>query len=141
MSKWISFAWTTPALRAGVKTVTRRQWNPDYARRFKAGDEVIAYDRQPRNGGKPVARLRLTHDATYEPDAAAPDSDYVAEGFEWFWLHECERSFEANGDAPAPGFSEIADRCGWDGFDAWRQRGGSSWVVRFELVELVSSSK
>ena len=75
MTLWISFSWTSAALLAGHKTVTRRDWDADYARRFRAGREVIAYDKLPRNGGKPIARLRLTDDARYEPDAAAPDSE------------------------------------------------------------------
>lgn len=133
MAPVIAFAWTTPALLAGSKTVTRRDWTPDYARRFRAGAEVIAYDRGPRNGGKPIARLRLTADATFEPDANAPDSDWEAEGFGWFWDREMDRA-----DADDPGSlprGEIADRVGFDGFDEWRRAGGSSWVVRFEVVE------
>lgn len=35
MAKLISFAWTSPALKSGNKTVTRRQWDATYARRFK----------------------------------------------------------------------------------------------------------
>jgi hypothetical protein len=36
----ISFAWTTPALLAGHKTVTRRDWDAEYAIRFAAGQLV-----------------------------------------------------------------------------------------------------
>lgn len=132
----ISFAWTTPALLAGHKTVTRRDWDPGYARRFKAGMEVVAYDRSPRAKGKPIARLRLTADATYEPDAEAPDSDWAAEGFEWF----CERAWDT---AFADGYEHpdrrIADRVCFDGFADWREAGGSSWVIRFEVLEILST--
>lgn len=38
----ISFAWTSPALLAGAKTVTRRDWDDSYARRFSAGELVAA---------------------------------------------------------------------------------------------------
>lgn len=133
MPKIISFAWTTPSLLAGEKSVTRRDWDADYARRFTRGDIVLAYDRSPRSGGKPIARLRLTADVTYEPDADAPDSDWEAEGFGWFWDRELERADRDDpGSVPC---SDIADRVCWDGFADWRQRGGSSWVIRFEVIE------
>lgn len=121
MALIISFAYTTPALIAGQKTVTRRHWKGDYADRFKAGTEVTAYDRSPRAGGKPVARLRLTQDVQLEPDADAPDSDYDAEGFAF--LYE------------APGKFRSFTR---EDFADWRREGGSSHVVRFEVVEIVN---
>lgn len=121
----ISFAWTTPSLLAGEKTVTRRDWDQDYARRFRKGMIVTAYDRQPRNGGKPIARLRLTDDARYEPDADAPDSDWQAEGFQWF----------QNRYGPRLKNGRDVSR---HGFNTWRQAGGSSWVVRFEVVEYLA---
>lgn len=125
MTLWISFSWTSAALLAGQKTVTRRDWDAAYARRFVRGREVIAYDRLPRNGGKPIARLRLTDDARYEPDAAAPDSDWDAEGFRWFQNRLGPRL-----------------KNGWDvskhGFNTWRTQGRSSWVVRFEVLEYLS---
>jgi len=48
--KIISFAWTTEASLAGRKTATRRCWSEGYARRFKSGDLVQAYDRNPSGG-------------------------------------------------------------------------------------------
>jgi hypothetical protein len=122
MSRWISFSWTSAALLAGRKTVTRRDWDDAYARRFRKGMEVTAYDRLPRNGGKPIARLRLTADATYEADALAPDSDWEAEGFGYFQSHDGARL--SNG--------RDVSRLG---FNTWRQAGGSSWVVRFEVLD------
>lgn len=121
MARIISFSWTTPALLAGEKTVTRRHWDAKYAAGFKAGDEVIAYDKSPRAGGKPVARLRLTQDVRLEPDGAAPDSDYDAEGFAF--LYERPGKFRA--------FTR-------EDFDWWRQDGGESYVVRFEVVEILA---
>lgn len=136
MPKIVSFAWTTPALLAGRKTVTRRDWSPDYGRLFRAGDIVIAYDRSPRNGGKPVARLRLTADARLEPDADAPDADWEAEGFAWFWEREIARADRDDpGSVPA---GAIADRVSWEGFAAWRRAGGRSWVIRFEVIEVLA---
>lgn len=135
----ISFAWTTPALLAGHKTVTRRDWDPGYVMRFRAGLEVLAYDRSPRAKGRPIARLRLTHDATYEPDADAPDSDWAAEGFEWFCEREWARGFADGLDGPP--HAGIADRVCWDGFADWREAGGRSWVVRFEVLEILSKKE
>ena len=78
----ISFAWTTAQLLEGKKTVTRREWSDDYAKRFKIGDRVCAYNKNPRNGGKKVAVIRITsiykewlHDM--------PESDVEAEGGRW----------------------------------------------------------
>lgn len=125
MSKWISFAWTTPAIKARRKTVTRRDWDDGYARRFRKGDLVIAYDRLPRNGGKQIALLRLTDDARYEPDADAPDADYEGEGFDYL----CEvygRRLKDGRDISR------------SGFETWRRSRLSSWVVRFEIVEVFS---
>jgi hypothetical protein len=124
MAKIVSFSWTSPAIRACRKTVTRRDWTGDYAMRFKKGDEVIAYDRSPRAGGKPIARLILTADARIEPDARAPDSDYEAEGFDFL-----ARLYE-NG---APHFRAATSR---EHFDEWRRAGGYSWVVRFIVAEV-----
>src|SRR3712207_3360782 len=55
----ISFAWTTPALLAGKKTVTRRDWSDDYARRFRPGLIVDAYDQSPRRGGRKIGTIRI----------------------------------------------------------------------------------
>ena len=56
----ISFAWTTPALLAGAKTVTRRDWKGRHGMAFHEGDFVQAWDRSPRVGGKQVATIQLT---------------------------------------------------------------------------------
>lgn len=120
MPRIISFAWTTPALIAGQKTVTRRDWSDDYARKFRAGDEVIAYDRSPRVGGQPVARLRLTHDVRRESNIAAPDSDYEAEGFAYL---------SALPDGKFAGYTREA-------FAHWRITTGTSQVIRFEVIEV-----
>jgi hypothetical protein len=58
--KIISFAWTTPALLAGSKCVTRREWDKKYAESFEAGEYVQAFDKSPRAGGKCVAIIELT---------------------------------------------------------------------------------
>jgi hypothetical protein len=120
----ISFSWTSPSLLAGEKSVTRRDWDDDYARQFRKGMEVLAYDRSPRQGGKMIARLRLTDDARYEADADAPESDWAAEGFQWFQ------------NRYGPRLKNGRD-VSLDGFNDWRASGGSSWVIRFEVLEFV----
>jgi len=114
---YISFAWTTPAVLAGAKTVTRRDWTDRHARQFHAGDVVDAWSKDPRAGGRKVARVRILSIAL-EPMAWMPDRDYAAEGFDY--LHSLDE----------PG------RCRHD-FEHWRQSGGEQWVIRFELVEVL----
>ena len=118
--KIISFAWTTPALLAGVKTVTRRQWDPRDASTFHAGDLVAAYDRQPRYRGRQVAVIRLTEDVYPEPSDLAPDGDWEAEGFGWLE----ERGLKVDGLTP---------RAIWK---AWHLYPRDFFVVRFELVDV-----
>ena len=74
--KIISFAWTTPALLAGRKTVTRREWAHSHAKGFQNAQLVQAYDKAPFLGGKRVAIIRLTQAPRLEPISEAPDSDH-----------------------------------------------------------------
>ena len=122
--KIISFAWTTPALLAGRKTVTRREWNDRHALRFRKGDLVAAYNRQPRFGGHQVATIRLTRDAYKESTALAPPEDFEAEGFAY-----CEEHGLKVDGWPA--------RAVWR---SWRLNPDDWWVVRFEVVELVAAA-
>lgn len=122
----ISFAYTTPALLAGAKTVTRRDWSDRHAALFDKGPpaHVDAYDRSPRIGGRKVAVIDV-RSLGREPIAEMPDSDYEAEGFAW--LH-------ANGVTPPPSsaFPDFSRTT----FDAWRASGAVLYVVRFELVRV-----
>jgi len=118
--KIISFAWTTPALLAGEKTVTRRDWNPKHAARFKAGELVAAYDRQARFGGKKVAIIRLTRDPYLEWSDAIPPEDYDKEGFAYAMAHGLR--FEGRTSSA-------------DVWRFWHEERHQQWVVRFELVE------
>jgi len=118
--KEISFAWTTPALVTGHKTVTRREWQDDYAHRFHAGDPVTALDRERRYKGQPVGLLRLTAEPELQQTDDAPKTDYVAEGFLYLdWLNE-----KVDGLTP---------QALWR---AWSKTPRFLWVVRFELVRL-----
>ena len=101
--KAISFAWTTPALLAGQKTMTSRFWKTDeYAQTFKIGEPIYALDTQYWLGGKPLAVIRLQEPlyqlvppGPWEGSAVAKTalllpSDWQDEGFEYMsvnrWL-------------------------------------------------------
>lgn len=131
MPKIVSFAWTSPALISGNKTVTRRGWDDDYARRFKPGEIVHAYNRSPRHRGEHIATLRIVS-VTKEPDSLTPGSDYEAEGFAWLEAHPDELP---KGKRLA--YLEAVSR---DAFDEWREDGGESWVCRFEIVEILGAA-
>ncbi len=118
----ISFAWTTDALLAGAKTCTRREWTDDFAKRFHAGDLVAAYNRNPRNGGKQIATIRLTRDPYPEFLADAPEDDYAAEGLAWM---------ERQGLLVPVGGKRIVPSRFWE---LWKWNNPLVWVVRFELV-------
>jgi len=121
----ISFAWTTPALLAGVKTVTRRGWTLEYGGRFHAGDLVDAWNRSPRTGrfkgAHKVATIRLTTDPHVEALGRMTEDDYRREGFEWL---------------RANGFKATVDRIVAD----WTTNPNRAvWVVAFEVVEIVAT--
>lgn len=79
----MSFAWTTQALLDGKKDMTRRLWSDKYAKRFKRDDLVVAYDRQPRFGGKQVAIIKLTKDLYKQKLKDMPEGDVIREGNLW----------------------------------------------------------
>jgi len=121
----ISFGWTTPALLAGIKTVTRRDWNPKHAARFHAGDLIDAWNTSPRNiRGSPckVATIRLTNDPYQEWTNEAPEDDYEKEGFRWLEEH----GLTINGISPG---------VLWDRWDSPFEH-QCLWVVRFQLIEV-----
>ena len=84
----ISFAWTTPVLLEGKKTVTRRDWPDSHAAKFKPGSVAIAYDKQPMYGGRPVARIKILKIGRESLSALLADERYgrdelVREGGLW----------------------------------------------------------
>lgn len=127
----ISFAYTTPALLAGAKRVTRRDWKPEHAAKFRAGMRCLAYDKSPRIGGKSVAIIRLLKEPLFEPMVSTPDSDFEKEGFAWLVQNRplVWRKFAG----------EVGELDPWAWFNAWRQIGGSRWVVRFELIDILAT--
>ncbi len=94
----ISFAWTTPALLAGKKTVTRREWSDKHAAKFKPGDLVDAWDKSPRFKGKKVAVIRIVSIERSPLSRMTEDINwgYVEldrEGGMWIWVTEFCRLF------------------------------------------------
>lgn len=121
--KIISFGKTTPALLAGRKTVTRREWNPKHAASFSAGELVQAWNQSPRvKGSRRVGTIRLTEKPYRASTLLIPPDDWEAEGFGYMTLHR----IEIDGGTPL---------ALWE---AWHERSVMLWVVRFELVEVLS---
>lgn len=114
----ISFAWTSPALVAGKKTVTRRDWKPEYARKFRRGDKVQAFNKSPRNGGKAIAIIELRADPYLERTSKMTLESYEREGLSWLHAH---------------GYNVPTDL--W--FNAWRDLDELVYVVEFDLLEVL----
>lgn len=114
----VSFSWTTPALLAGRKTRTRRQWDEKYAARFHVGDVCQAYDKGPRNGGKRVGYIKITG-MKRENVALMPEEDFEKEGFAY--LEE-------------QGFT-LWEKPARKAFDDWIDTGKEYLVVDFEKLD------
>lgn len=113
----ISFAWTTPALLAGAKKVTRREWSAEHARRFTVGRLVDAWDRSPRTGnGRKVATIRIVREPYRQSTFFVEHEDCVREGFDWLNEH---------------GESAMVDAI----CRSWALNPREVWVVEFELVD------
>lgn len=114
----ISYAWTTNALLAGAKEETRRHWTAAYAKRFHAGDIVVAIDKDFRYGGKRVGLVMISADPYPENTRDMPEEAYKREGLEWMAEHgqlirkQHPRAF----------------------FDAWRAAAEDVYVVRFKWL-------
>ena len=121
--KIISFAWTTPAVKARMKTCTRRDWADAYAARFHAGDLLQAYDKNPRNGGKPFGIVRLTRDPYQERCCDVPMDDWDNEGF----------GYLTGIGATVDGLKPI------ELWEQWKLDTSLIWVIRFEIVELTKN--
>lgn len=100
--------------------MTRRRWDRVYARRFRRGDQVAAFDRQARFGGRRVAVIELTDDPVEAWTDQIPDSDFEAEGFAYLQ----EVGARVNGRTPGALWEE------------WRRQPERLWVVRFRLVKV-----
>ena len=125
----ISYAWTTAALLAvedghGVKTCTRRSWNENYARMFRAGMEVQGWDRSPRSGGQQIAVVSLTADPYLERTGAMPDADYEKEGLGWME----RRGVMIRGRTPR------------EFWESWKDADELVYVVRFQVMKRLAPS-
>lgn len=118
--KEISFAWTSPALVAGIKTVTRRDWQADYARQFGRGDQVRALNRQRRFGGEILGIIELVEDAMLDTREMF-EEDVQAEGIPWLR----ERGLLS---------AKLLEK--WDEMCRWDESCRALWVVRFRVVSL-----
>jgi hypothetical protein len=117
--KIISFAWTVPSLLAGRKTRTRREWTDEYAERFKVGDLIQAYDRQPRFGGKCIAIIEITG-IKQESTSEMTSDDYEKEGFKYF---------EEKG-------LKIWDKDPAIAFEDWMEDDCEVWIIDFKVKEI-----
>jgi len=114
----ISYAWTTEALLAERKKVTRRNWSSEYAARFREGTVHDAYDRLPRVHGKKVGDVRIKAVPYPERACDIPDEDFEGEGLAYME----ERGLLIRGITPR----------NW--FETWRSSRYVLFVVRFNLV-------
>lgn len=123
----ISFSWTTQALRARAKCVTRRNWIRSHAEKFRAGMLVQAWSAAPHHRGEKIGVIELTHDPAPQDSRLANDQDWIDEGFAWYARHG------------TPIEKQRAT-------DIWRQWHHPStardlYVVRFNIVELYTWEK
>lgn len=124
--KIISFAYTTAALLAGHKTVTRRYWNPRHANMFKPGETVQAWDKSPRFGGKKVAEIKII--AIYQENSKdMPDEHYAKEGFQY--MLDNKIPIGKRGKYPI-----WTDESYWR---AWKGAQDDVYVVEFELIKVL----
>lgn len=117
---WISFAKTSDALLIGRKRRTRRDWALSHARKFRQGQVVDAWNRNPRNGGWKIAEIELTRDPFQQRTKQMTMEDYELEGFAWM----TERGLEYGGLKPLIFFHK------------WREANVLLWVIEFEVQYL-----
>jgi len=95
-------------------------WNDKYAQQFiiafHAGFLVDAYNKNPRNGGKKVAVIKLTREPFKQPLFAIKKKDLVEEGGLWGSVDEFINVFLDKNKALT--------------------RNSEVWVVKFKLVSV-----
>jgi len=131
----ISMAWTTPAFLAGEKRCTRRDWPPEYARKWRVDTEHDAWSKLPRTRqGRRIGRIWLTFDAYPERTDFMPDADYYDEGFAFFDEHP--ELLPQDKRSPLCGHKTMLDA-----FNAWRESKQVLYVVRFRVVEVTGAEE
>lgn len=131
----IIFDFLTPALLAGAKTCLRLMWDEEAALTYHKGDVVTVYDFTPRNGGRPVAVIRLTERPTLEPMSMLTMADYDAEG--WAWMHKHPKAVSSR----AFGKRQRREAFTRARFDDWSRQRYSRWVFRFTLVRVLADPR
>lgn len=124
----ISFGWTTPALLAGVKTVTRRDWNDKHAQQWidRIGTIADAWNASPRVVSKqphPIAKIRIE---SVLLTAQYPDEDFELEGLRWLDEHGIWMPDTTRKDF------RIKPAAFWN---QWRAERPMLYRVAFEVVE------
>ncbi len=79
----ISFAHTTQAVKDLKKKVTRRFWQDNYAAKFRKGQYIQAYNKNPRIGGKRFAIICITEEPYKEYLGDMTDEEEKLEGALW----------------------------------------------------------
>lgn len=133
----ISFAYTTPAVQAKIKRVTRRDWTDGYARMVQRqiGHTVLALTKQRRFGGTEICPIIL-ESVRREPMSEMPDEDFKLEGFEYLagmtgGIRLLVKNLWPDYPGPQPIPPQIQKQVAWDCFNHWRLSGGVRWTVRF----------
>lgn len=122
----VSFAWTTPALLAGAKTMTRRDWSISHAAKFRTGMLVDAWNYTPRvNSARrgiaiahKVATIRIARAPYRTWSTDLTEEDYDREGFNWL---RAQGLWQEVGEV----------------VEAWGRDRRLLYVLEFELVERV----
>jgi|SRR3990167_1820424 len=113
----ISFAWTKDAFLNNRKSVTRRSWKEDYAKRFQVGSIHNAYDKSPLYGGKIIGKIKVS--ALYQQNIQyMPKEDYEKEGFKFME----EKGIKIWNKEPRKAF------------DDWKKEDKIYWVLEFEKL-------
>lgn len=120
----ISFAYTTDAVIMECKTKTRRKWVVSHANKFRDGQEVDFWDKNPRNHGEKMGSIILTRGPYRENTRKLmyPD-DFIAEGFDYM----TERGLEMDGVEPLIFFQR------------WKAQRVLLFVVEFKLHLLTTA--
>ena len=121
---WISFAKTTDAVIMGRKVKTRRDWAVSHANKFREGQEVDFWDKNPRNQGEKMGIIILTRGPYRENTRKLmyPD-DFIAEGFAYM----AEIGQEMDGVHPETFFYR------------WQEKHLLLFVVEFKLHRLTTA--
>lgn len=126
----ISMAYVTPSFCNLRKSVTRRNWTPQYAKQFKKGDTLKVYSKSPQWKGEPIGIMKLTETPYREKTGVRIDNVdgfYEAEGFQYL-----DEQYSSIMQTPSPLY-DITVR--------WINNDTEHWVVPFEIIEVFPEMK